>query len=342
MSEKEIGFGVFGVAHHHSHPFASAVLHHSNTRLAGVYDRDKKRGKAFAAKFSIPYFENLDDLFEIVQAGIVTSENASKKSIAIALARAGKHILCDKPLGIDSKESLEIIKECKKSNVKLQVGYLSRYTPGALEAKRIISSGKIGRVKFISGENRVDAGVVKQLSGWLAFSKMNGGKGALLEHSVHVADLAQWYVESQPVSAYAVRAKNLDPSFQIEDNFSILVKYRNGSCATLDGSYCRSSSGRPGDVILEVVGEKGKVRIQVQRKALELYEGQEPHTIHSLIQTKLGDSYEGLACRNMIDDLVCCILNDKEPLTSGDDALMVNALVEASYRSLSSGEVEKV
>ena len=341
MKEK-ITFGVFGVAHHHSRPFAETIERHPRTKLVGVYDSDEKKGRAFADKFSIPFSKNIDGLLGKVQAGIVTCENAQKKDMAIALAKAGKHILSDKPLGISPKESAEIIKTCNDNNVKLQVGYLSRYTPEALEAKRIIDSGKIGKVQFVSGENRVDVGSVKELSPWLALSSDNGGRGAVLEHCVHVADLAQWYVGSPAVSAYAVRAKNLDPTFEVEDNFTIHVGYKNGACATLDGSYCRPTSGRSGDLVLWIAGEKGELRLMIRKKALELIERQEPRVDSSTIQTKLGDSYEGFATWNMIDDLVDCILNDKTPLTCGEDAMRINSLVEACYKSLKNGSRVKV
>jgi len=340
--KRYVTFGVFGAAHHHSDWFASTVRRHPKAKLAGIYDADRRRSKAFAEKFSIPYFDDLAELFPEVQAGIVTCENVLKKDMCLALARAGKHILCDKPLGLDSKESEEIIRACRKNAVKLQVGYLSRYSPEALEAKRVVSSGRIGRLKFIVAENRVEVGVVKQLSPWLALSKKNGGKGAILEHSVHAADLAQWYVTSPAESVYAVSAKNLDPSFEVEDNFSLFVKYRNGAYSTIDGSYCRASSGRPGDVNLTMFGEKGEMSLRLEKKALELFLGEEPRSTQSLIQTKLGDTYEGVACWNMIDDLVDCILNDKEPLTCGEDALRINALVEAGYRSLNTGRVVKI
>ena len=196
----------------------------------------------------------------------MTSENASKKWLVIELAKSHKHVLCDKPLGINPRESEEIIRACDSSGVKLQVGYLSRYTPEALEAMKVVRANRIGDVKFLEGENRVDIGFVKILSPWLASSKATGGRGSLLEHSVHIVDLSQWYVGHRPSSVYAIRAKNLSNSFEVEDNFDLLVMYPNGAVATIDGSYCRPSSGRTDDLILKIVGSRGEIKILIQKR----------------------------------------------------------------------------
>ncbi|MDA4111361.1 MAG: Gfo/Idh/MocA family oxidoreductase [Thaumarchaeota archaeon] len=335
----KLGFGIFGVSHHHSISFTSAISRHPRARLVGVYDSDPKLALEFSKKFGLRNFSNMEEFLasKDLDVGVVTSENVQKKELSIALARSGKHVLCDKPLGISAFESREIIRACEKSRVKLQVGYLSRYTPEALEAKKIVDSKKIGKVKFIAGENRVDVGSVKMLSPWLSTVKATGGRGAILEHSVHIADLAQWYAGSRPVKVYASRAKNLDESFEVEDNFILIATYANGAIATMDGSYCRPSSGRADDLVMEIVGSRGKVKIMIQKKALELEIGEEPSVKSHLVETELSGRYEGIAVWNMVDDLLSCIRNDSTPLTNGEDARIVNQLVEAAYKSLVTG-----
>ena len=338
VGEKRVGFGIFGAAHHHSLSFAAAVLRHPRAKLLGVYDQDERTGRAFAKKFGIPLFDDEGALLacEGLDAGIVTSENALKKDLSITLAKSRKHVLCDKPLGIDRTQSREIIQACRASRVKLSVGYLSRYAPEAMEAKRKIEAGRVGDVKLIIGENRVDAGSVMLLSPWLAESRATGGRGALLEHAVHVADLAQWYTSSTPKKVYAATTKKLDERFEVEDNFCLLVEYESGACATLDGSYCRPTSGRVDDLTMRILGERGEIRLFIQKKALMLKLGEEAGVTHGLIESDLGDRYRGVAAWNMIDDFINCIRGGDEPLTSGDEAAKVNALVEAGYKSLES------
>jgi len=334
---KQLGFGIIGVAHHHSISFATTVLRHPNAKLVGVYDKDEKLAKNFGTKFGIPVYLDLESFLnsDKLDVGIVTSENAAKKELAIELAKHDKHVLCDKPLGINVSESDDVIAAAKRSRVKLQVGYLSRYTPEALEAKKMIQG--IGEVKFAIGENRVDVGSVKILSPWLASFRATGGRGALLEHTVHLADLIQWYIGHPLVSVYATKANNLDNSFEVEDNFVILATYSNGAIASMDGSYCRPTSGRVDDLSLRIIGAKKNVNILIQKKALLLTVGEEPSIRQDLIETELSGRYEGIAVWNMIDDLITCIKKNRTPLTSGKDARNVNQLVEYAYRSLNSG-----
>ncbi len=336
---RKLNFGIFGVAHHHSRSFASAIKRHPLGRLIGIYDSDEKLATEFGKNFHLPVYSDLEDFLneQSLDVGVVTSENASKKWLAIELAKSHKHVLCDKPLGINPRESEEIIRACDSSGVKLQVGYLSRYTPEALEAMKVVRANRIGDVKFLEGENRVDIGSVKILSPWLASSKATGGRGSLLEHSVHIADLSQWYVGHRPSSVYAIRAKNLSNSFEVEDNFDLLVTYPNGAVATIDGSYCRPSSGRTDDLILKIVGSRGEIKILIQKKALSITTGEEPNVGRDLVETELSGRYEGIAVWNMIDDLVNSINYDRTPVTCGEDAKAVNQLVESAYKSLETG-----
>ena len=95
--DKKLGFGIFGTAHHHSLSFASAVLRHPASKLVGVYDPDPRLALEFSKRLSVQNFSNLEDFLALkdLDVGIVTSENVRKKDLSIALARSGKHVLCD-------------------------------------------------------------------------------------------------------------------------------------------------------------------------------------------------------------------------------------------------------
>ena len=335
----DICFALVGVASHHHEFMAEAIKRTENASLIGVYDRDEALGRKVAKKFGTRYFDSLDKLLAIpkVAVGVVTSENALKKDLAIALARAGKHVICDKPLGLNAKDSREIIKECKKSNVRLQVGFVSRYTTEAQKAKQFIASGKLGRIELIVGENRVDSGLVKALSPWLLKKDLAGG-GAMMEHSVHALDLALWYNSgAKPISAYAVAGKNLDPAYEGEDNFTLMVRFSNGSLATVDGSYCRPSSGRAGDIVMQIVGERDELLMSSSSLELKEFIGEEPSPEIKSYSRSLGSTSEAPAGELMVRDMIECIKNGGEPLAGGKEGELVNCVVDAGYESLRLG-----
>jgi predicted dehydrogenase len=336
-TNKKTGFAITGLASHHSEFVAHALRNIPETLLLGAYDDDEARGVKFCEKFHIKFFRDLDALLSDprVDVGVVTSENARKRNFSIAVANAGKHVICDKPLGITAQESREIIDSCKRNDVTLQVGYVSRYVKEVQRARHFAMSGRLGEVKFINAENRVDSGLVKQLSPWLLDREQSGG-GALLEHSVHAIDLALWFNESLPHSVYAVSSENMDSSYEVEDNFAIMLRFENESLALIDGSYCRPSSGRRGDVVVNIAGSRCQLDFAIANPELKEYLGAEPKIEFKGYQSR-GVSSEEASGERMIEDFLRCLKTGSEPLTNGKEAEEVNAVVDASYKSIASG-----
>ena len=310
--------------------------------LVGVFDEDEVKGRRVADKLETNYYSNLGELLSAsnLDIGVVTAENARKRDFAISLARAKKHVICDKPLGVSAKEARDVIEECQKSDVRLQVGYVSRYTSEAQFAKSFVSKGKVGKIKFINAENRVDMGVVKMLSPWLLKRDLAGG-GALLEHSVHAIDLALWFNEDdQPVSAYAVKALNLDQGCEGEDNFVVAIMFDNGSIATVDGSDLQGELRRSSDIVMRIAGGKGEIDLYSLNLELREYSGEEPNTRLESYSRHIGSSGEADSAVLMVKDMLNSVKTGKEPLTNGRAAEMVNRVVDASYKSLRSGGKE--
>lgn len=337
--KERISFGIFGAAHHHSTLFAKAIRNNPKAKLAGVYDDNRDRAVAFAKQFGIQSFEDLDEFiaFEGLDAGVITTENSKKKKFAMSLAMGGKHVLCDKPLGLNSLESKEIIQMCNKHEVILQVGLVARYSEEATETRKLISSGKIGTVKYVSVENRVDAGTVKTLTPWLMNRQLSGG-GAILEHSVHAADIIRFLVRKEATSVYVVSSPNLDPAFEGEDNFIILAEFQDGVLATIDGSYCRPSSFKPIDMIGSIIGTKGELSFRIGNQVVTSLIGEEPQAKFGIHPTGLRDWYQGTAAWNMINDMIDCVKTGREPIADGVSGIRVNELVESGYRSLKTGK----
>lgn len=312
--------------------------------LVGVFDENETRGKITARKFDTKYFNDLDELLSLpnLEIGVVTVENALKKDYAVSLARAGIHVLSDKPLGITAKESHEVVSECKKARVSLQVAYVSRYLRQAQLTKISLDQGEVDKIRFINCENRVDMGLVKTLSPWL-LKKGAAGGGALMEHSVHVIDLALWFNEGTTAeSVYATRANNLDKSCQGEDNFVIAIRFKDGSLVSVDGSYCRPSSGSPADIVMTIIGQKGVMRMFSSNLELREYSHREPNTTIKSFSRITGTSDSQNSAELMARDMIRSIRTGEEPLTNGRAAERVNRIVDAAYKSLNSGKKERI
>ena len=165
------------------------------------------------------------------------------------------------------------------------------------------------------------------------------GGGALIEHAVHAIDLALWLNESPSVSAYTIAAQNLDAkSYEGEDNFAILLSFKNGSTALIDGSYCRPSSGKRGDVVIKVHGDSKKnLSFSLFSQNIRAHVGEEPVVKEEEYSSESGGSSEEESGLRMIEDLLSSINTGAEPLTNGIVGENVNRVVDACYASLASG-----
>ena len=160
--------------------------------------------------------------------------------ITIAAAKAGKHVLCEKPLGVSVPEMEAMIAACKEHGVQLMTAFPCRYLASVVKAKEAIEQGEIGEIIAIKGTNRGSLP-----SGWFLQSELSGG-GALLDHTVHVMDLMNWMTQSEvkEVDAYAARLFN--ENLAIDDAGMIHVKFANGVVGVLDTSWSRNAASPHG------------------------------------------------------------------------------------------------
>ena len=119
----------------------------------GVVSRDQARADTFAKKFGAEHaYTSYDDLLRNPEVTVVAihTPNAQHAAQAIAAARAGKHVFCDKPLATSVADAERIVRECDKSGVRLGVNFPSRFMPCFIETRRIIANGEIGDVRAIA------------------------------------------------------------------------------------------------------------------------------------------------------------------------------------------------
>ena len=141
-----IGAGLIGAKR------AEAIAATGEGRLLVVADVNQNRAETFAGKYGAQGVANWDDLLlrKDVGAIIVAVPNAFATPIVLAALKAGKHIFCEKPLGINSQESLKIVNAAKKAGRLVKVGFNHRFHAALLEARKIFAAGSIGRIRLHS------------------------------------------------------------------------------------------------------------------------------------------------------------------------------------------------
>src|SRR5690606_29971572 len=127
--------GIISFAHIHAFSYARALQRLEDVELAGSADPDRVRGEAAARPLCAPRFSDIAGLLESdIDAVIVTSENVNHCEHVLAAAKAGKHVLCEKPLATTLKDAQEMIESCKKNGVGLMTAFPVRFNPSIARA----------------------------------------------------------------------------------------------------------------------------------------------------------------------------------------------------------------
>ncbi|NQX59264.1 Gfo/Idh/MocA family protein [Paenibacillus qinlingensis] len=323
---KKLKVGMISFAHGHAHSYLDSLRAISQVEVTGIADDNHRRVEKVIAKYELPYYEHYQDLLATdLDAVVICSENVHHAEITIAAAKAGKHVLCEKPLGVSLSEMEAMIAACKENGVQLMTAFPCRYLASVVKAKEAIEQGEIGEIVAIKGTNRGSLP-----SGWFLQSELSGG-GALLDHTVHVMDLMNWMTQSEVKEVYAYAATLFNEELAIDDAGMIHVKFANGVVGVLDTSWSRNAAFPTwGDVTMTIVGTKGTLSIDAFAQKNELY---------SLENGKgqwnfWGDSMDAY----LVKAFVQALLNGEQVPITGEDGLRSTVVAIAGYQSVALGQ----
>ena len=186
----------------------------------------------------------------------------------IAAAEAGKHVICEKPLGRDAAESYETWQRVKAAGVKHMCAFNYRFVPAVRLARELIESGALGEIQHFRGAYLQEWGTTEGEI-W-RFDKAAAGSGALGDLGAHVVDLARYLVgEFAEVSALT---QTFMPDREVDDAVEAAVRFENGAVGTIEAS--RFCQGRKNHFTWEINGSKGSLSFDLERlNELEYSEG---------------------------------------------------------------------
>jgi predicted dehydrogenase len=237
----------------------------------------------------------------------------------MAAAKAGKHVLCEKPLASVPADAEDMIACCAANRVLLQTAFPVRFQPAVSRARELIRTGKIGQVLAVKGTNRG-----KCPGGWFVDPLQSGG-GAVMDHTVHVVDLLRWIMDAE-VSEVYVEADRLLTDAAIDDCGIISMQFTNGVFATLDCSWSRNERYPTwGDVTVDFIGSDGVLSVNAFNQSLSVYSNE-----RGCEWSYWGDSMDELLLR----DFAASIREGKRTASvTGEDGLRALEVAVASYRS---------
>lgn len=246
-----IGFGRIGRIHFES------VKKLKDTKVVAVADLFANEMTEVFHQCGVEHYS--DDFNEIINnpeidTVFICSPTDTHAEIAIAAAKAGKDIFCEKPIDLDIPRVEEVLSEIKKAGVNFQVGFNRRFDPNFVKAKNATLNGDIGQVHVIKITSRDPEAPP------LSYIKSSGG--IFVDMTIHDFDMARFLAGSEPVEIFAVGDALINKDIVQYDDIDtaiITIKFANGAMAVIDNSR-QAAYGY--DQRIEVFGSKGMVKCE--------------------------------------------------------------------------------
>lgn len=335
MSLKVGIIGVGGIAERHYDGYKAAGA--DIIAIADVFETTlRKRQQEWATQHAFSNYEDLLALTEIDAVSICTP-NAYHHPAAIAAAKAGKHILCEKPISLDLQQAEEMIDAALAHKVILQIGHHLRSNAAAFRAKQMIDRGDLGRITFMRFRQAHDwggASTVRDSFGKLA----NSGGGTLLDNGCHMFDLARYF--GGDVSSVYCQMDTLKFDVEVEDTAISSLRFASGCLGSVESGW--TSTGW--EEAFWIYGTKGSLEYnnRWENPVLKHRFRESPGTSwadtdSAIYQFPIQGPGQGNHARH-IANFIAAIQGKRDVICSGQDGLESVRLVLSSYESAKTGQ----
>jgi predicted dehydrogenase len=325
---KKIGYAVIGLGRIADH-FMRGVLDTTNSRITGLVSGHRDKADRIAAQYGVPAgsiynYENFDEIAHnpAVDAVYVALPNSMHAEYTIRAAKAGKHVLCEKPMSTNVAEAEAMIAACKSANVKLMIAYRCHYEPTNLRAIKLIRDGALGKVQAIDSSFGFNMGPNE----WRTNKKLAGG-GPLFDVGIYSLNACRYLTGEEPehIAAFASTIDH-DPRFaEVEENVSWTTKFPSGIVAACNTTY---GANMPG--YYRVYGSKGWLQVD----NAFVYEGL--HLRANFSGTQLDELNPAKDPSHFTAEAAhfsANILDGTEPRTPGEEGLRDMRYITEIYRS---------
>ena len=316
-------------------------------RLVGFFNPTKSRAEDMAAKYGGLAYDTAEELLANpeIDAVSVCAANYAHAALSIQALKAGKHVLCEKPMATTLADC-EAMVECAKKNGKfLMIGHNQRLAKAHMEAKRLIDAGLIGDIitfRTSFGHGGPETWAIKPGKDTWFFDKSKAAMGVMADLGVHKTDLIQ-YLTGQRVVRTTARLVTLDKRGEdgeligVDDNAVCIYEMSGGAFGTMTASWTYYGAEDNSTVLY---GTKGIMRIYddpAHSIVVKLADGQEQVYDVEQIQTNDNQTKSGV-----IDLWVDCLKNNRAPEISGESALYAMRAVFASIESSQTGKTVEI
>jgi predicted dehydrogenase len=320
-----MGLGSYGTR------VAEAMQACTKAKLVGVISGTPSKITAWQAKYNIPEkncynYENFDNIKDNpdIDAVYIITPNALHKDQAVRVAKAGKHVISEKPMALNAKEGQEMVDACKKAKVKLLVGYRMHFEPKTLEVIRMRKDGEFGKIMFFQGLSGFRAGDPNQ---WRLNKALAGG-GSLMDIGIYSINGARYMIGEDPIWVTAQETKTDTVKFKegVDETIQFELGFPSGAVAS-----CLSTYNMNGLDKFYLNGEKGFAEMQPStgygpiKGRTHKGELTQPHNTHQTVQM---EEFSGI------------ILEGKQPIVpvDGEEGVKDLKIIDGIYAAAKSGK----
>jgi len=320
-----MGLGSYGTR------VAEAMKDCKKAKLVGVISGTPSKIADWQKKYKIPAkncynYENFDAVKNNpdIDAVYVITPNALHKDQSIRVAKAGKHVICEKPMSINSQDGEEMVNACRKANVKLLVGYRMHFEAKTLEIISMRNAGEFGKVLFFQGLSGFMIGDPTQ---WRLNRQLSGG-GAMMDIGIYSVNGSRYMIGEEPVWVTAQETKTNPEKFRagVDETIQFQLGFPSGAVASCLSTYTMNNldrfflNGEKGFAELMPATGYGPIKGRTHRGELT-----QPHITHQTVQ---------------MEEMSDIILRNKQPIVpvDGDEAVRDLKIIDAIYLAARTGE----
>ena len=252
MAQRKIRYGIIGYGLFAERAIAPAIQASSNSTLIALQKRSLESAREKALALSLPFaFNTAQELASCteVDAVFIASANSAHHDEVIAAARAGKHILVEKPMAMNSVEAERMVEECERHRVKLMVGQVVRFSPLVKRMRELVRSGSLGQIVSARADYFYDARLSRRA--WL-FNRLTAGGGPIFDVGVHCLDTLRFVLDDNVESVQSMLTP-LPTATTTERSATVNLQFSKGTL----GSIACSFEGPLRHTLLEVLGTEG-------------------------------------------------------------------------------------
>ena len=339
------GFGIIGcgmISRFH----AKAIADLDNAHLVGCWNRNPEPAQNLAAETGCTAYSSLEEMLDNPEIQVVTIGTASGAHLepALAAARAGKHLIIEKPLEVTLERCDQIIRACEENGVKLATIFPSRFHESSRLMKTAVEQNKFGRltvgdayVKWFRTQEYYDSGA------WRGTWELDGG-GALMNQAIHSVDLLYWFMG--PVKSIVAQTATLaHDRIEVEDVATASIQFENGALGVIEAT----TAAFPGALKkIEIHGSEGSATLE--EEDIKVWDFANPSPEDQSLLERMSDQTEtggGAADpaaighhghTELFRDTLSAIENDGTPLVDGYEGRRSVEIILGIYQAAQSGQ----